>query len=441
MKKAFVRAIAAFAVIAMVITISNMLDYILVDDTGSYTRLMEHEFYNQENIDILCLGPSHCYEGIIPSVVSEGTGKDVFNAASSLQSPDVSLALIKEANKLYDLEEVYLEISGATAQRAENYKDRTDLTSIYIVSDYMRPSLAKARLLLESSRGEYYINGFFPARRYWSSILDFQYIDMLVKKKSTEIYRNYGYDYAKTENEWYAGNGYVASNISVDEHGYYTTNGFYPVEIDKISEDWKESVDSIIRYCNHNDIRLTLYDSPISCFQLASQGNYDEYVSFIREFIKNKNVEYAEFNLLREDYLPYRQSNYKDGHHLNVYGANDFSLFLSKYINGEIPETAFYDSISEKLEDIAPDYYGITYRDNAERNTRHIRLISNIRDGFEYKVEVSKSDDSVVLIQDYSTNNEIDIPTDLLAGSDSGFVPRIIISYRYGDIAGVEEYY
>ena len=25
-----------------------------------------------------------------------------------------------------------------------------------------------------------------------------------------------------------------------------------------------------------------------------------------------------------------------------MYGANDFSVFLSKYINGEIPETAWY---------------------------------------------------------------------------------------------------
>ena len=36
------------------------LDYLVVDDSTSYTRLMEHEFYGQDQIDILCLGASHC---------------------------------------------------------------------------------------------------------------------------------------------------------------------------------------------------------------------------------------------------------------------------------------------------------------------------------------------------------------------------------------------
>ena len=430
MKKAFVRVIAAFAVIVLVITFSHMLDYALVDDAASYTRLMEHEFYNQENIDILCLGASHCYRGIIPSIVSERTGKNVFNASSSSQSPDASYALIKEAVKRYDVEEVYLEISASMAQSVGEFDNRTDLTSTYLISDYMEPSLNKTQLLLDASRSEYYVNGFFPARRYWKSILDFQYVDSVLKKKNTDVYRDFEYDNAKSENEWYVGNGYVACKLLIDEHGYYTTDGFNRVDTDKISDDWKNTIDSIIKYCNKNNVKLTLYDSPISCFQLASQGNYDNYISFVREFVKGKDVEYAEFNLLKEEYLLYKQTNYKDGHHFNMYGANDFSEFLSKYINDEIPEDAFYESIDEKLGSISPDFYGISYQDDFENDTRTIRLVSNRPNYYEYKVEILRSDGGTDILQNYSTNNELVFPKSVLVDNDSDFNRKIVVSCR-----------
>ena len=440
MKKIFCRVIAALVVLALVIINGHILNYILIDDANSYSRIMEHEFYNQADINILCLGGSHCYRGIIPTVVGERIGKSVFNASSSAQSPDASYVLIKKAIELYNVEEIYLEISASMAQWVGEFNNRSVLTGTYIVSDYLRPSFDKVKLLLGASRSEFYVNSFFPARRNWGQILDFKYIDSLIQKKSTNVYRNYDYDNAKFENEWYVGNGYVANKVAIGEHQYYTTDGFNHIFIKNISEDWKETIDSIIKFCNKHNVKITLYDSPISCFQLASQGNYDEYISFVNDFIKGKNVKFAEFNLLREEYLPYKQTNYEDGHHLNMYGANDFSVFLSKYINGEIPETAYYKSISEKLEDISPDYYGIAYNDDAERNVRHIRLVSNLKDCFEFKVEVSKKDGSVELIQDYNTNNEIDISKDLLSSSNDEFNPKIIVSYRYGNNEGVEEY-
>ena len=40
-----------------------LMRYISVDDTNSYTRLTMHEFYNQDDIDTLFIGASHCYLG------------------------------------------------------------------------------------------------------------------------------------------------------------------------------------------------------------------------------------------------------------------------------------------------------------------------------------------------------------------------------------------
>lgn len=429
MKTIITHALAMIMVFAIFICGINTLNYILVNDVSSYTRLMAHEFYNQDNIDILCLGASHCYRGIIPSAVSERTGKDVFNASSSSQTPDASFALIKEAVGLYDIDEVFLEISAAMAQWVGNFEDRTDLTCIYLVSDYMRPSINKSMLLLGASTSDYYMNGFFPARRNWMKILDFSYAGSLLRKKLSDIYKNYEYDNCKNENEWYAGNGYVASSIFINEHEFYTTDGNEEIEIDQISEDWKKTIISIIKYCNRHGVKITLYDSPISCFQLAAQGNYDEYISYINTLINDVDAEFAEFNLLKEDYLPYKQTNYKDGHHMNMYGAEDFSAFLSDYINGDVPENAYYKSIDEKLKDLPPEYYGISYLDDQNEQTREIRMISNRNGYFEYKVEV-ENDGNIDVLQEFNTNMSLDIPHDMLKSADTGISPSIIVTYR-----------
>lgn len=432
MRKIFGRIFAVAAVSAIILCGIHFMNYILVDDTESYTRLMMHEFYNQENIDILCLGGSHCYRGIDPSIVSEKTGKDVFLASSMVQEPDASYALLKEAIRLYDVKEVYLEISAAVAQLAGSYSDRTNLTNTYLVSDYMKPSANKLSLLLEASAPKYYINSMIPSRRYWSSVLDFKQIGSIIEKKSTDTYREYGYDFLKTPHLWYAGNGYVPGDEAAEEHKLYiAAKQKYEIAPERISDDWKNSINSIIDYCNDHNVKLTLYNSPISYFRLIIAGNFDDYIDFIRDFVEGRDVEYAEFNLLKEEYLPYRQSNYeKDGNHLNIYGGQEFSNFFAEYVNGNIPDDAYYGSIGEKLADVAPDFYGILYEDNKEENVRRVSLISNIPEYFEYRVEVTKSDGEPYLLQDFDLNDEIDIPKEMLAKSADGFKPRIVVTFR-----------
>ena len=419
MKKVIVRIASIILVIAMVITGFCSLNYILIDNTSSYTRLMMHEFYNQDNIDILCLGASHCYRGIIPSIVSEETGKNVFNASSSSQAPDASYAIIKEAIRMYDVEEVYLEISASMAQAVGRYKDRTNNpTSTYAISDYMRPSLNKVEFLLGATNSEQYINSFVPARRNWGSLLDTQYLRSIREKKSSNIYKNYEYESAKSEHEWYDGKGYVPCDYSIEDHMYYTTDGYDPVNVENISDDWKKSIDRIIDYCNHHNVKLTLYDAPISNFQLMAQGNYDEYIKFIKDFIEGKDVDYVEFNLLSNEYWDYQQTYYMDGHHLNMYGAEAFSFLLSKYIQGTVPEEAYCNSVFDKINTAPRDYYGITYSDDSEKNERTIRLISNYFGTHEFRIEIIKDDGTITLLQDFGDNNEITFSKDLIISND-----------------------
>ena len=109
MNKIIKRILSLIAVAALIYAGCRFLTYMLQDDTASKTRLMMHEFYNQDNIDYLFVGTSHFVYGIDPILISEKTGKKAFSASNPAQMPDASLALIKEAVGLYKIKEIFLE--------------------------------------------------------------------------------------------------------------------------------------------------------------------------------------------------------------------------------------------------------------------------------------------------------------------------------------------
>lgn len=84
-RKLLRKILAITFIIAFFIASWFGLRYISVDDSSSYTRLTMHEFYNQENIDILFMGASHCYRGFDTNVTEEMLGCNTFNLGSSSQ--------------------------------------------------------------------------------------------------------------------------------------------------------------------------------------------------------------------------------------------------------------------------------------------------------------------------------------------------------------------
>ena len=76
--------------------IGRLVDFVLVDDVHSYTRIMLEELYNcPENIDTLFLGPNRCYKSVDPAIFTEVTGKKAFNAGTSQQLADGAWFLLR----------------------------------------------------------------------------------------------------------------------------------------------------------------------------------------------------------------------------------------------------------------------------------------------------------------------------------------------------------
>lgn len=393
----------------------KLFRFLLVDDTASFTRIMMHEFYHQDkNIDILFVGSSHCYFSFVPTITDKIFDKNTFCAGSSAQQLDASYELIKEADRFNELEHVYLEVYYGLANYSPN-KERTLMTSTYIISDYMRFSLDKILFLLKASSKEHYVNSFIIARRNWENFLDPDYVMDLIQKKISPEYKNYSYDYISTGPEQYAGKGYVANNGTAPE---YFCLSCYPMYTNGFSKDWENSLNDIITYCTQEDIPLTLLSAPIPNYSLAAMGNYDAYKEKINQIIGSRNIDYYDFNLCKEEYIPNSTSIFRDSDHLNSEGAEIFSTIFSQFCTGQIPEeNLFYDSYDEKLINLAPAIFGLNYQDypaedSAETLIRRITIVSNCPNGMEYRIIMNPEGRAQYTVQDFSKNMSFEISPD-----------------------------
>lgn len=407
---------------------NKFFQYILIDDTASYTRLTFHEMYEQENIDVLFVGSSHCYRSFIPEILDKELGVNTFNCGTSSQHLDGSYMIIKEAARYNDIKHIYLEVYFNAAFAVN--KERTDLTQTYIISDYLRPSLDKVQYLLNASTKEYYSNSFFRARRNWSRFFDADYIKDLVLKKGTAAYKNYEYTYVAQETEWYAGKGYVANNQTVENWNYFLDKELLAADFDTVSKDWLHALEDIIDFCDKKGIALTLVAAPMPNYLLAAIGNYDEYIGLIQDMIADTDIRYYDFNLCKEEYFPNTSFLFKDKDHLNCYGAEKFSQLFADFINGKIPEEdLFYDSYEEKIGQLLPTVFGIVYHDRSNdkgETTRKCQIVSTGNDSLEYKITLTPQEGKPYKLQGFSANKSFAVSPE-----EHGV---ITITYRLGNL-------
>lgn len=406
MKKKIKRVIFCLLFCILFAGCGKVLRYLLIDDTASYTRVAFHEMYEQDNIDVLFVGSSHCYRTFVPEILDDRLGVNTFNAGTSSQNLDGSYMVIKEAARYNNIRKIYLELYYDVAFTA--YKDRIEMSPTYIISDYLRPSFDKARYLLNASSSRYYPNSFILARRNWDKLFDIGYMKELFIKKQTDAYKNYEYDYITREDEWYEGKGYVASKEAILNWNYFSEDGWEIVKFEDISGDWMNALGDIICFCQKNGILLTIISAPMPNFRLAGIGNYDDYVKLVKKAVAGTNIGYYDFNLCREEYFPNTSRLFNDTHHLNEQGAEVFSNLFADFANGKISEEElFYSSYEEKISSLEPTVFGVSYHDvdNGNGETeRECKIVSTSNDNLEYKIVLAPDEKNPYVYQEFSKN-------------------------------------
>ena len=133
--KRIVFKIAVFAIVFY--ALSAIVAFCLSDDQTSYGRVLLHELYEQEKVDILYCGSSHVSHGIVASVADEMTGKKNFSTGTAAQSIQGTYAILKQAVKKYDIEKVFLEMEFAISTQTPPSK-RSGFKSDYLVAKYIK---------------------------------------------------------------------------------------------------------------------------------------------------------------------------------------------------------------------------------------------------------------------------------------------------------------
>lgn len=401
--------------------------FVVNDDTIAQSRYMMHDLYSEEdNIDVLFLGTSHSFCSLDPEITDAIFKMNTFNAGSQSQDFDGSLTLLKEVCKHHDVKKVYLEMFFEHSI-AEEYTNRTELERVWVLSDYMKPSINKYDFLIHGVPKEYYVCTAIVARRNWYGLLEPGKILSLVRTKMSDDYMHYVF-HDPEGIRYYHKKGYHYSDVVAPRTTVIDSKE--PINNDNITNSWRIYLHKIMDYCEKNDIELTLYSAPVQDYQLNALGNYDEYIKIINREIENTGVKYYDFNLCREEFFPNRTDWYRDRGHLNRAGGEVFSRLFSDFFTGRIDEKElFYDSYSEKMRSGAPEVYCLM-RNSTKDETMHeegFTVISSDRDDIQCRV-YWEDENERVMVKDYDHDQNVILPI--------GKPGKCTIDFKTGDFAG-----
>lgn len=303
---------------------------------------------------------------------------------------------------------------------AGKHIDRTDISEVTSVSDYLKLSLNKIRFLLDATAPEYYANTFIPARRNSGELFNLNFIIDNISQKLSYDY----YDETLLLNR-----GFREKTGRMEEGNFLFVGDLVPLTSEWVGGDYLEDLYQIAEYCDENDIELVLYSAPMSDFYILRQGgSYDDYVNRMEEIAEEIGSQYYDFNLCRTEYLFLEDGDFADDNHLNINGSTEFSHLFGEFFYGDLnrSEDIFYDSYAEKLSSVEERVFGLVIEqceDNQENKEYVIRPVTNIEENNgritytiinhieeisgEERVEVEN-----VILQEQNENVLIEFPSD-----------------------------
>ena len=389
--KIIIKIIVFFAIF---IGIQYLIKFATLSDGATYGRLLMRNIYAKEkNIDILICGASHCQFGLNNYKMSEKFEMNAVNAGTSQQGLETSLAIIKEVARYYDLKKVYVDLDYSMVTT-----ENPNLESIYLVSDYFRPSLRKVDYLLNATPFEHYFNSFMPLHNGREYRENPKAIAENIKMKLKSEYYNTSIDFFY--NKWYS----LSEDTILDDEGALWTRE----ETRKISEvipekqylmDVNRYLKKIIEFCDNRGIEVEFICIPSSDFHMSQIDNYDQYVEVIRNFLKQFSKEYYDFNLCKEEELPLNHDKYFwDDNHLNGIGATIFTEVLCDFYQGRISEDQlFWSTYEEKEKYSTPRFLG--FKIPAQENMgleMNILPVTNNQE-LDVDIEIEHSEDGYLI--------------------------------------------
>lgn len=401
--------------------VCRILNFLYVED-DERARIMWHNFYEQEeNIDYICVGSSHVFNGVVPEILDQKTGENYYNMATTGQRLRESYFIIKEANHRNQLKGVYLDLYFLISMEGVgDYDDFSAISGGWENLDYRKISLDRVETFFRLNPPEYYISAALPFTRFREHLCDVEWIYAMQKSKKRPEYQNYQYQWESEDSRAeYTKKGYFYHTLQMENPCLRLPGVSDSMRMTGGAEEYLRK---IIEYCQKEGIEIILFQTPVYEVETIAYERYDEYTGGVKALAEEYQVPYYDFNLAKEEFFPVQNMKYfVDMGHLNGEGAALFTNFFCDVVKRtqEENEELFYKSFQEKLASEDAQVIGMYYREGTQEelingvignDMYRMTLASNRQEGMVYQVYLTPEGGETVMIQDFSENKSFNIP-------------------------------
>lgn len=301
MKKA-IRCIAFLVVLFLVFL--RTYDVLSWKDTSGAYWSSTKQLYSTEDelIDVVFLGSSHCYCSICPDVLWGNYGISAFNMTTSGQDKKSTYYLLKELLKTQSPKVVCVELWGLAFDehgvQGNVYRNmlamKLSQNSVGLIKDYIG----------EEEQRDYILR--------WP----------IIHTRYKEVNK---YDFIPLEYSMY-GRG-IPMSYKVG-HAYYMAEALACEEVGTLTDSNKEWLEDLYQLSEEEDFELILFVAPT-----ALRAEEQKQMNAAEQFAKERNIAFFDFNRLKDEVgLDYNR-DFLDETHLNGWGAAKVTDYLGVYIN------------------------------------------------------------------------------------------------------------
>lgn len=308
MRQKIIRVVAVLGFIALTVACLHKIYDILrwKDTTGGYLSSIEQLYNTDEDlIDLVFLGSSHCYCGIYPELLWEEKGIAGFDLAVSAQDRDSAYYQLKELLKTQHPQVVVVDIYGICFEKHlvesnvyRNYLSmKTSLNSVAHIMAYAEREKRKELLAK------------------WP----------IVHTRYSELKE---FDFVPYEPSIIGRGSLITWNIFAVEED----NGVNRCEtVQPLNDKNREWVQKLIALSEEEDFELI--------FSLIPWKREDETQAIIngfKEYIKGQEIAFVDFTELAEKLDICSATDWADPEHLNARGAQKLTRYLGEYITAKL---------------------------------------------------------------------------------------------------------
>lgn len=296
------RALVFVAVIFMLVVRSyEVLSW--KDTFGDYMSSTNQLYSTDENLmDVVFVGSSHCYCGINPAVLWEDNGISAFNMATSGQDKDSSYHYLMETLKTQSPKVVFVELWGLTFDEhlieGNVHRNMMGMTnsqnSFALIDKYVED---------EEMQNAYKMKWPIIHTRYKElDRFDFIQYDFSVYGRGADI-------------------NYMAA------YAYYPTEAVAYIEADELSQTNKKWVDDLHQLSIEEEFELVFFLAP-SILSVEEQGQ----VNAVRDYAAEREIPFFDYNQYIADIGLEHYGDFIDNYHLNAYGAEKLTRYIGNYL-------------------------------------------------------------------------------------------------------------